>query len=106
MHGVLHILRLIVNSGLLQKAQLFMMGFELSCQEKVGLLVDYPRLSGKPYPIQVFSFNDYNCGECEKCFRKIIAIVTEGGVPSNFGFRIPGDLLNHWKKVVYNNVGL
>ena len=81
-------------------------GFELSRQDKVRFLVEYQRLSGQPYPIQVCSFNDNNCGECEKCFRTIIAIVAEGGVPSDFGFRIPGGLLNHWKKVVYNNVGL
>lgn len=81
-------------------------GFELSRQDKVRLLVEYQRLLGKPYPIQVCSFNDYNCAECEKCFRTIIAIVAEGGDPSNFGFKIPGDLLNHWKKVIYKDVGL
>lgn len=81
-------------------------GFELSRQDKVRSLVEYQRSSGKPYPIQVCSFNDYNCAECEKCFRTVIAIVAEGGDPSDFGFKISDDLLTHWKKVIYKDVGL
>ena len=68
-------------------------GFELNRQEKVRIIVEYQRSIHEPYPLQVCSFNDHNCCECEKCFRTIIALVAEGANPHDFGFEYPGNLL-------------
>ena len=79
-------------------------GFELSRQQKVKLIVDYQKKSGQPYPIQVCSFNDHNCCECEKCFRTIIAIVAENGDPRQFGFEYEGSLKQHWENVINRKI--
>ena len=75
-------------------------GFNLDRQAKVKVLVEYQKSLGKPYPIQVCSFNDHNCCKCEKCFRSIIAIIAEGGDPKDFGFHINGDMKTHWESVL------
>lgn len=81
-------------------------GFELGRHNKVRILVEYQKSLGKPYPVHVCSFKDYNCCVCEKCFRTIVAIVSEGGNPMDFGFPIEGDLLEHWQKIFHERAGL
>ncbi|MBO4723687.1 MAG: hypothetical protein J5629_12290 [Muribaculaceae bacterium] len=81
-------------------------GFELNRQEKVKILVDYQRVTNKPYIIQACSFNDHNCCECEKCFRTIIELVAENADPRDFGFEIEGSIKEHWKRIVFRDVGL
>lgn len=79
-------------------------GFELSRQDKVRLIVDWQKESGQPYAMQVCSFNDHNCCECEKCFRTMIAIVAENGDPRQFGFEYNGPLKQHWENVINRDV--
>lgn len=74
--------------------------FEMSRQDKVGYLVRYQKKSGQRYPLQVCSFNDHNCGECDKCFRTMVEIAAEGGDPRNFGFSYDGSLTSHLKSVM------
>ena len=81
-------------------------GFNLDRQAKVKVLVEYQKSLGKPYPIQVCSFNDHNCCKCEKCFRSIIAIIAEGGDPKEFGFHINGEMKAHWESVLIRDVAL
>ena len=82
-------------------------GFELNRQDKVKILVDYQRSTGKPYRIQACSFNDHNCCECEKCFRTITELVAENANPRVFGFNdIKGSLKQHWERVVSRDVAL
>lgn len=81
--------------------------FDLNRQDKVKLLADYQRETGKPYKIQACSFNDHNCCECEKCFRTIIELVAENADPHDFGFNdIQGSLKQHWERIVSRNVAL
>ena len=81
-------------------------GFELGRHNKVRLLVEHQKSIGRPYPIHVCSFKDHNCCACEKCFRTIVAIVSEGGNPADFGFPIEGNLLEHWQKIFHERAGL
>lgn len=81
-------------------------GFELDRQDKVALITDYQKKSGKPYKMQVCSFKDHNCCECEKCFRTIIELVAENANPRDFGFNITGSLTEHWKRIVQRDVAL
>ena len=81
-------------------------GFELNRQDKVRVLVNYQQTTGLPYPLQVCSFNDHNCCECEKCFRTVIAIIAENGDPQQFGFEFNGSVKQHWEKVVNRDVAL
>lgn len=66
-------------------------GFELTRQDKVRLLVEHQKKTGKAYPIRVCSFNDHNCCVCPKCFRSIMGIIAEGGEIEKFGFNIDGN---------------
>ena len=80
--------------------------YELNRQQKVGLLVNYQKESQKPYPINVCSFHDKNCNECEKCFRTVLAIVAEGGDPRDFGFNCDIPLKEHWAAILEREIGL
>lgn len=81
-------------------------GFELNRQEKVKIIVDYQRSIQEPYPLQVCSFNDHNCCECEKCFRTIIALVAEGANPHDYGFEYPGNLTEYMSDVMERKLAL
>ena len=81
-------------------------GFELSRQQKVLYLVDFQKTINKPYMIQACSFNDHNCCICEKCFRTIVELIAEGANPRDFGFMIDGSVTEHWKSILYRNIGL
>jgi hypothetical protein len=71
-------------------------GYELERQDKVRLIVDYQKKTGKQMFLQVCSFNDRNCCVCGKCFRTVIQIVAEGGDPRLFGFSIEGSLYDFY----------
>lgn len=79
-------------------------GFELNRNDKVALIVDYQKKINKPYLLQVCSFNDCNCCECEKCFRTIVDIISLGGEPSMFGFKYFSK--EHWKTIVDRDVAM
>lgn len=79
---------------------------ELVRQQKVQVVVDFQRKSGKPYPMRVCSFNDRNCCECEKCFRTILGLVAEKAEVRDFGFQINKTLKEHWEDVLYRRSGL
>lgn len=52
-------------------------GFELNRQEKIRVLVEDMKKRGL-YKLKVCSFTEKNCCICEKCFRTILGLVTEG----------------------------
>lgn len=79
-------------------------GFELNRNDKVSLIVDYQKKINKPYHLQVCSFNDCNCCECEKCFRTIVDIISLGGDPLQFGFESYSK--DHWSQIINNNIAL
>jgi len=70
-------------------------GFELSRQERVRVIADYIRETGRD-DLLVRSCADSeqatNCTECEKCFRTAFGLALEGIDPSDHGFDLdPGD---------------
>lgn len=77
-------------------------GFELNRQEKVQLIVSFQQKTKQPYKLQVCSFNESNCCECEKCFRTILDIIALGGDPSLFGFESYSK--EHWSKILERDV--
>lgn len=81
-------------------------GFELNRQGKMAIIVKHQQDSGNPIFMRVCSFNDHNCCECEKCFRTILGIITEGGNIRDFGFNIEGSLKDHWVEVLERKAGL
>lgn len=81
-------------------------GSELVRQAKVQTVVEYQKMTAKPYPIRVCSFNDHNCCECEKCFRTILGLVAEAVDIRDFGFYIDKPLKEHWEDVMYRRSGL
>jgi len=81
-------------------------GFELIRLEKVRLLVEYQKHTGKTLPLHVCSFKDHECCICDKCFRSVVQIVAEGGDPRDFGFDIKGSLKDFYSKVTPENIYL
>lgn len=85
-------------------------GFELSRQDKVQIIVEHQRKTGKPYPLKVCTFEEENCLICEKCVRTMLAIIAENGDLNNFGFNITTPLYSHFdeafneQNIVFFNV--
>lgn len=79
-------------------------GFELNRNQKVALIVDYQKKTGRPYNLQVCSFNECNCCRCEKCFRTIVDIISLGGDPSLYGFDYYSK--EHWVDVVNSDIAM
>ncbi len=75
-------------------------GFELNRQDKIKCVVNYQKRLGRPFPLQVCSFNDHNCCSCEKCFRTILGLVAENVHLEDFGFYIEGNLKDHFVHVL------
>ena len=93
-------------------------GFLQTRQDKIRGICDYYSKTGKPLSLRVCfeSTAGYNCGTCEKCGRTIMAIMSEGGNPNDFGFSVNknavteirkrletrwiiGHSLTHWKAI-------
>lgn len=62
-------------------------GYELDRQEKIRYLVS-KKAEGNPINLRVCweSSGGGNCCRCEKCYRTILEIVSEGDDPNHFGF--------------------
>jgi len=69
-------------------------GFDLSRQERVRVIADFVRETGRD-DLLVRSCTDSeqatNCTECEKCFRTAFGLALEGMDPNNHGFDLGPD---------------
>ncbi len=80
--------------------------FELSRHDKIKYMVEVQKKTKASMPIRVCSFNKDNCCACEKCFRTISAIVSEGGDIRNFDFNIEGSTKVHFEDVFKTRLAL
>ena len=91
-------------------------GYELERQQKVAYLVKWRNKLHKPLNLRVCweSEGGENCSHCEKCYRTILELVSEGADPNEYGFfwrienvrrckhemlyeiKIPKDLIEHF----------
>lgn len=81
-------------------------GFEFSRQDKIKIIVDYQRSIGERYIIRVCSFNDHNCCKCEKCFRTILGLVSEGAELTDFGFYLDKPILEFYQDYFREHLAL
>lgn len=69
-------------------------GFELTRQQRVGVIADFIRETGRS-ELPIHSCNDTesgaNCNQCEKCFRTAFGLALEGIDPNDHGFRLTPD---------------
>lgn len=80
-------------------------GYELDRQEKIQYLVE-KKNQGCPIKLRVcwMSKDGKNCCECEKCYRTILEIVSEGGAPEEFGFTWDDKAIKICKKNMLNKI--
>lgn len=78
--------------------------YELTRQDKVKVVVDYSLKSNEKLNIRVCFKNEENCCKCEKCLRTIFGIIAEGENPLNYGFNISGNISDHIKTYLYQEV--
>lgn len=64
-------------------------GYELDRQQKVAYILRRQAEVGKPVNLRVCweSRGGGNCCRCEKCYRTILELVSEGANPNQYGFR-------------------
>lgn len=63
-------------------------GYEMDRQQKVAYLVSHYEKFHKPLKLRVCweSEGGENCSHCEKCYRTILELVSEGADPNEYGF--------------------
>ena len=63
-------------------------GTEFDRQGKINYLVNNAKRDGKQIELRVCFLDDkgINCCRCEKCYRTILQLISEGESPKNFGF--------------------
>ncbi len=81
-------------------------GYELDRQEKVRYLVSQKKDYGRNYDLRVCweSMGGGNCCHCEKCYRTILEIVSEGGNPNECGFLWGDDDIKRCKKDMQHKI--
>ncbi|OAT79720.1 hypothetical protein A6P54_16640 [Bacillus sp. MKU004] len=74
-------------------------GYEITRQEKLGIIADMIRNEDPSMPVRVCykSSTGDNCGVCEKCSRTIIGLLLEGIDPSNHGLPVNQVILDKIK---------
>ena len=80
-------------------------GFEFSRQDKVHNVVQYKK-DHEPIKLHVCweSQSGQNCCKCEKCYRTIAAILSEGDCPEVFGFDNYKETLNLMHETVLRRI--
>lgn len=80
-------------------------GFEFSRQDKVHNIVQFKK-DYAPVKLHVCweSQSGQNCCKCEKCFRTIAAILSEGESPEPFGFEHYQDSLDQMQEIVLKRI--
>tara|TARA_R110002012_G_scaffold283304_2_gene473573 strand:+ start:17633 stop:18907 length:1275 start_codon:yes stop_codon:yes gene_type:complete len=66
-------------------------GYELQRQDKVDLIANFVANTKKTLRLRVCYSelrDQFNCSNCEKCFRTILGLVLAGQNPNNFGFNV------------------
>ena len=66
-------------------------GYELKRQDKVDLISQFARENNTPFKLRVCYSElrtDFNCSNCEKCFRTILGIILNNENPNNYGFDV------------------
>lgn len=64
-------------------------GYELKRQDKVDLITKFAKTNKVPFRLRVCYSelrSDFNCSNCEKCFRTIMGILLNNEDPNNYGF--------------------
>lgn len=77
-------------------------GYDYSRQEKVRGLCGFSKANSLKIPLRVCwkSKGGRNCGKCEKCYRTILEIVSEGGDPNDFNFNWNKEKIKQCKRVM------
>lgn len=81
-------------------------GYELERQEKVHYLIERQKNTGVGVSLRVCweSAGGSNCCRCEKCYRTVLEIVSEGGNPNDFGFVWGDKEIKRCKKDIKNKI--
>lgn len=75
-------------------------GYELSRQDKIGLIAEYAKTFDPTLPVRSCyeSKDGLNCNVCEKCSRTIVGLTIAGLNPEEHGFRINGETFKQIEK--------
>lgn len=71
--------------------QVFHDGYELKRQDKVDLIAKFSHEIDNKFKLRVCYSElrkDFNCSNCEKCFRTILGLILNGENPNNYGFNV------------------
>lgn len=80
-------------------------GYTLKRQDKVDLIAEFSNRISLNFKLRVCYSelrDQFNCSNCEKCFRTILGLVLAGKNPNNFGFNVD----SHYYEKMYNILNL
>lgn len=79
-------------------------GAELTRQDKVHQIVEFCKKNNKKISLRVCwqETKKNNCCECEKCWRTIIELISEGANPQEYGLKYTKKQLKDCRKIYYD----
>ncbi len=86
--------------------QVFHDGYELKRQDKVDLIAQFAAHTNNKFKLRVCYSElrtEFNCSNCEKCFRTILGLILNGKNPNNYGFNVDEHVYDQFYEVL--NIG-
>lgn len=78
-------------------------GYELKRQDKVDLIAEFASYTDNKFKLRVCYSElrtEFNCSNCEKCFRTILGLILNGKNPNDYGFNVDETVYDKFYEVL------
>ncbi|WP_103068568.1 hypothetical protein [Aquimarina sediminis] len=78
-------------------------GYELKRQDKVDLIAQFASYTDNKFKLRVCYSElrtEFNCSNCEKCFRTILGLILNGKNPNDYGFNVDETVYDKFYEVL------
>lgn len=83
-------------------------GYELKRQDKVDLIANFKNQDDAKFKLRVCyseKRTEFNCSNCEKCFRTILGLILNNKNPNDYGFKVDESVYQKIYKILSEEAG-
>lgn len=83
--------------------QVFHDGYELKRQDKVDLIASFNNNTNTKFKLRVCyseKRTEFNCSNCEKCFRTILGLILNNKNPNDYGFEVDENIYSKFYEIL------
>ncbi|MDH7446584.1 hypothetical protein [Aquimarina sp. 2201CG14-23] len=83
--------------------EVFHDGYDLKRQDKVDLIAQFASKTDTKFKLRVCYSElrtEFNCSNCEKCFRTILGLILNGKNPNHYGFNVDENIYDKFYEVL------